>query len=457
MDRGDILSGAAFTAVLRSAVVFVFVLILTTILSINLLDRALTEQVEMRVLEMAETLGETAYGDGVEGLADRIESLTQNAAGQTLAYALFNPDGTRITGNTDVRPAQGEWLMRSLTLTPQGQSTTQTPPQVFLLHAIPLGDLTLVVGRNAAFVAEARSIALRGFALTGFIVVLTMLGIGYALSRRSQEALQKMEATLDAISRGETRTRIPIPDQPLTQIDRIARRVNAHLDQLEALFAQTQRTAASVAHDLRRPLARATLGMERALARLEAGEDARDEVEQALTDLARLKEIIAAILRIARIESGEVGGISRIIDLRGLLDEVVETFAPVAEDSGQRLDYQRPDAALPLRGDPGMVGQLVVNLIQNAIAHAGPGATIRLAAHRDRHALLLTVADDGPGIPDDLRTKVFEPFFRADPSRTIEGSGLGLPLVKAIVHRHGAEITLADAAPGLLVQVRFPA
>ena len=221
------------------------------------------------------------------------------------------------------------------------------------------------------------------------------------------------------------------------------------------MMQATRRASSAVAHDLRKPLARVSMLLERGLARAEAGEDVRAELEDGLTGLGKLSTIIATILRIARIESHDIGQFRRF-DLRGLLDEIAETYAPVAEDAAQRLIYARPPAPVTLPGDADMIAQLAINLIQNAITHAGDGAEIRVQAESRDGAVVLTVSDTGPGIPADLRARVFEPLYRADAARTKDGNGLGLALVRAIADRHGATVTLADARPGLRVSVAFP-
>jgi signal transduction histidine kinase len=298
-------------------------------------------------------------------------------------------------------------------------------------------------------------VAIRGFALTGFVVVLAMLAIGYVLSRRSLIKLERIEDALDLVSAGETGARIGAGSDN-DQIDRISHRIDARLDQLEELMQDTRRTAASVAHDLRRPLARATIGLEKALAKAEAGQDPRGAIENAQADLTRLTSIISTILRIARIEGGAVGELG-VVDLRPILSELAETYQPVAEDAGQTLVWTEPEGPLMVLGDGGMLAQLFINLIQNAITHTGEGARIHLSARAGPEAVQVCVRDDGPGIPEALRERVFEAFFRDDEARTVEGSGLGLPMVKAIVKRHGATIHLEDAAPGLRVRVEFSA
>jgi signal transduction histidine kinase len=115
-----------------------------------------------------------------------------------------------------------------------------------------------------------------------------------------------------------------------------------------------------------------------------------------------------------------------------------------------------PGAEVPARADARLVGQLVVNLVQNAILHGPAGTTIRLRADIGEGAIV-QVADDGPGIPEALREAVLDPFVRLDEARSTSGTGLGLTLVRAIAAHHGAELRLEDAGPGLRVTVRFPA
>jgi signal transduction histidine kinase len=454
MDRGDVLSGAAFAAVLRSSVLFLVVLVAMAVFSVGLIDRAASDDLRLRVTELEESLLRQAEGDTPAELAARVDAAAHAAAGDTLAYALLDAEGTRLAGNVTVWPRPGEWMTAQARLETSLSGRGDARDQTYLLHATRVGDLVLVTGRSTAIVASARSATIWGFVLSGGLVVIAMLGIGYVLSWRSQIKLNRIEATLNRVATGEVSARIEDGADD-TQIDRIARRINTHLDQLEGLMQGTRRTAASVAHDLRRPLARATLSLEKALAQAEAGRDPRGEIEDTLADLGRLTGIIATILRIARIEGA--GALSlEPVDLRPVLDEIADTFQPVAEDSGQHLIYESGGEALRVRGDAGMLAQLVVNLVQNALTHAGDGARIRLAAECDAGAVVLRVSDSGPGIPAALRAQVFEPFFRADESRTVEGSGLGLPLVKAIAERHGATVQLGDAAPGLCVTVRFP-
>ena len=163
----------------------------------------MTDQVRLRVVEMAESVSGMTSEDPDEGLVERVDAVIRSAAGRTLAYAVFDADGTRVVGNTHIRPEHGDWIELPVTLELAPHVTSGQAEESYLLHAIPVDDKTLVVGRSTAYIQLARREAIRGFAVTGFVVVLAMLAIGYVLSRRSLVALESMSAALDRVSRGE--------------------------------------------------------------------------------------------------------------------------------------------------------------------------------------------------------------------------------------------------------------
>ena len=445
MDRADVISGAAFRAVLRSAVAFLLVLLVAGAYGVHLVDRMVMQEIRAHLLSVRVGLSEIVAAPDAGGLDARILQHLQRTLGDSDVYAVYGPNGALIDGNIDVPVADGAWV---------DAAAADGARSDYLLHGAQVGDYSVTIGRTTEIASLARQAAIRSFAITGFVSTPAMLAIGFWLSRDAQRHLERIERTLQRFATGESKARIP-DDGQSGQISRISRRLNTELDRLDALMGATRRTAASVAHDLRRPLARLTLSQERALTLAEEGEDPRPEIVATLKGIGQLTEVVATIMRIARIEGGTVGAQERA-DLREVLDEIVETFAPVAEDTGGALAYARPEAPLPLRADGEMIAQMLVNLVQNALVHAGRGATIHLAGRGGEDAVVLEVADDGPGIPEAQRDEAFAPFFRADEARAVEGSGLGLALVKAIADRHGATVTLSDAGPGLRVTVRFP-
>jgi signal transduction histidine kinase len=143
------------------------------------------------------------------------------------------------------------------------------------------------------------------------------------------------------------------------------------------------------------------------------------------------------------------------LDLSALTRSVGEAYQPAAEDSGHKLDIRIADG-VHLTGDRQLLAQMISNLVENALRHTPAGSTVSLALERAAGGFAIEVADNGPGIPEAERGKVFDRFYRLDRSRSTAGSGLGLALVKAIAGLHGLTIDLVDRAPGLAVVVTGP-
>ena len=458
MDRGNVLSGAAFSAVLLSAVAFLVVLATVGVMGHSYVTRNLTDALHQEVQTRWDLFAEVYGTDGTEELVGLIDSAILFTDQGRRAVGLFDEHGKPIAGNLLTPPKATGWQEGALDLSPRmgGAQTTRTPVD-FLYHVDRIGDLMFVVGETLDHRVQIDRAILRTLAITGFVIVLVMLGSGYFFSRTSLRKLEQMETVLAQVAEGDMGARLVVSPSK-DQIDRIALRLNTHLDALSRLMVSTRATTAAIAHDLRSPLARAYLGLGRALDRVDAGADPRVEIEDTQAELERMAHIFDSFLRLARIESGADGVAFGMVDLALVLEDLVETYQPVAEDNGQHLTYARPDnGAIRVTGDRAMLQQMVVNLLQNAVSHGGIGCQITLSLARDADHVCLSVSDTGPGIPEAAREAVFEPFHRLDPSRSQPGNGLGLALVRAIADRHGAQITLSDTAPGLRVKIRFAA
>lgn len=452
MDRGDVLSGAAFAAVLRAAVLFLVLLAAVGVASLRYVETNLTEELRQDVRMRWDLFAADYRGAGAGGLAGLAKAAARVTSRGRHAVGLFGPDGAAVAGNIAAPPAMPGWGQGPLAVAGTGTGGDA----VYLYFAGSVGARTLVVGERRDLIERARRTIVRTLAITGFLVVLSMLGFGYWLSRRSLVKLQRVEAVLARVSDGDTAARIPVSPED-DQIDRIATRINTHLDALSRLMSTTRATAAAIAHDLRSPLARAYLGLGRARDRLAAGHDARDEIEDVQADLDQMRAMFDTYLQLARIEAGTGEAAFGRLDIGPLLDDLADTYRLVAEDAGQCLVFERDKAGrFIVAGDAGMIQRMAANLLQNAVTHAGPGSRITLRLGREAGAVRLSVADTGPGIPEAVRETVFEPFRRLDPSRSRAGSGLGLALVRAIADRHGARVALLDNAPGLRVEIVFP-
>ncbi|AZO48105.1 MAG: sensor histidine kinase [Mesorhizobium sp.] len=230
--------------------------------------------------------------------------------------------------------------------------------------------------------------------------------------------------------------------------------LNAYMERVRGQMAAQRRFIANAAHQLRTPLA--LLSTQASYALRESAADQRQEALVALqASSGRLARLAEQLLTLSRAEPGSRRPRADRIDLTEAARHVLETQAPaaLARNVDLGLDESGP---VPVVGDGTMLREMIVNLVDNALRYtpAGGTVTVRLAAI-DGEAVL-TVTDDGPGIPADEREHVFERFYRLADA-TEEGSGLGLAIVREVAENAGGRVTLADgAAAGLVVEVRLP-
>jgi signal transduction histidine kinase len=213
-----------------------------------------------------------------------------------------------------------------------------------------------------------------------------------------------------------------------------------------------------IAHDLTTPISRLRNRIEQARKAAASGAPVDVLLEQAEGETRSIHETFEALLGIAQIESGRPRDRFTRVDMGEILASLNDTYGPVAEDHGHELILEVPsDGRFRLQGDRALLTQMLANLVENAIRHCVRPATISMGARGDSDGALVTyVSDTGPGIPADEREKVFRRLYRLEKSRTTDGSGLGLSIVKAIEDLHHATIRLADNGPGLLVEITFP-
>ncbi len=360
-----------------------------------------------------------------------------------LSYiALLASDGERVVGN--IAPPPG---LRSGTALDTRDRTTGKPIRLF---AVRTGnDETLIVGRDVSQIDSLRATIRAILLWTGVAIVIAGFAIGVALSLRPLRRVQGLAAAAREIGRGDLAVRMPLGGRG-DELDMFARTVNEMIEQVERVVGQVKIVTDAVAHDLRTPLARLRsrlYGLSR-----ESGDP---EVAAMLGDLDAVLDRFAALLRISELEAARGEARFVAVDLGALLATVVDLYAPVAEERGQRLMFVRTTDAV-VAADPELLFEAVGNLVDNAIKFSPAGGTIAVELTPDGDRSSLTVRDSGPGIAVAERSAVLRRFYRGAEAVGVAGSGLGLSLVAAIAHLHRAELTLDDAAPGLIVRLTLP-
>lgn len=317
-----------------------------------------------------------------------------------------------------------------------------------------IGADRLVIGLDNVDLDEARMIILGAFGWSSLAALIVAIGGAAWIAERVQDRLGAVETNLNRVAEGDLTVRIPLTGAG-DDLERLSGAINAALARLAALVEGIRQVSTDIAHDLRTPLNRLRILIETAADNVDQGLPVAVDLVAALTESDTLSATFAALLRIAQIESGARREALRYLDLAELVDEVAEVHRGVAEDAGMVLTRQHSGSA-PIRGDRKLLNQLFANLIENAIRHCPAGTTIQCSVRTDADQIMASVQDNGPGIPPGERDKVLQRLYRVEKSRTSSGSGLGLPLVKAISDLHGCELSLSDAAPGLIVIVAFP-
>ncbi len=451
MDHASIFSGAAFRTAVHAALAVMATLIATALMAFLFVQQTLEQEIQREILTEQVMLREIYDKGGEAALLRTIAEINNPVSLSRRAIGAFGPDGLKLAGNIAQAPGQHSFARTALRIAGKGDAALP-----YYVYTTLFDQIVLVIGHDLSAVTATERRLVLALIGSGLAAGLVILLIGYASSRKSLRKLNSLEATLNEVSQGDTAIRVPVTGEN-DQIDRIALRINTHLDRLSSLMVTTKSTAIAIAHDLKTPLSRAQLALQSAVALIDKGQDPTAAVDSIDAELTRLNRIFDAILRISRIESSTKRAEFKVFDLWPVIGDLAETFAPMAEECGQTLSLlPQPSPEARVLGDERMIRQMIVNLIQNAISHGTPGNAIAIGFSNNNGAITLRIADTGPGIPQAEHARVFEPFYRLDSSRSSDGSGLGLALVKAIAERHSIKITLGDNAPGLTVDLHFP-
>ncbi|GGF49629.1 two-component sensor histidine kinase [Aliidongia dinghuensis] len=311
----------------------------------------------------------------------------------------------------------------------------------------------LFVANDNFQLEEMQELVARAFALALVLTLVLALGGGALMSAGLLRRVEAVSRASREIVDGDLERRMPVAGTD-DEFDHLAASLNTMLDRIQGLMEGLRQVSNDIAHDLRTPLTRLRHRLELARRREGTVEGLNTALDGAIQQVDDILDTFGALLRIAQIEGGARRGTFASVDLSELVQGLAETYQPVAEEKGQRLEHTVTDD-LRVRGDRELIVQMLANLIENAIRHAPARATIQVTARRTNGRPEIVVADDGPGIPAVFRDRVFQRFFRLEESRTTPGSGLGLSLVAAVAALHQIEIELGDNRPGLVVTLRF--
>lgn len=414
----------------------------------NMVASYLYERLDSNVMERFREISSAFEAGGVDGAIAMIGSHGPAINEQETLYTLKGPNDEFLAGNIDVPEVPPGFSIRAPTSRDARLSN-------YRLYRNNLDQYDLTVGLSYDDTNRLRDITLVSFGWATAIVLAAGLGAGAFMAFRTRKRIARLSEAMKAVGAGELSIRLPVSSRR-DDIDTLAVEINVALAQLQTSVSAMMQVTTDIAHDLKTPIGRLFLTLE-AVSESEDMTTARPLTEKAMDEVSRITSTFEGLLRISQIESGARRSRFAKVNLSGLVAEIFDIYRDIVADADRSLELTKDHriSASIIWGDADLLKQMCVNLVVNAIRHTQKGArlTLGVAARGERCSII--VCDNGPGIPIEDQQKVFKRFYRLDKSRTTEGTGLGLSLVKAVCDIHGANISLADNAPGLKVTVEF--
>jgi signal transduction histidine kinase len=389
-----------------------------------------------------------AYRQGGPGVLDDVIAADR-------AAATYEPVFVRVVagGRTRMLSMPFEWTRFDLTrldVPPRGSSLLQqlSPgdgPALEVASSLLVDGTLFQVGRTttrrAAMLERYRETATLLFAL----IVLAGLAGGITLTWRALQPLRDLTDTLTHILQtGRTTERVAVRGTA-DPLDSLGALVNRMLDRIDGLVAGMRSTLDTVAHDLRTPMTRLRGTAEMALQSGRTADDYRNALADCLEEADRVSGLLDALMDLAEAETGAMRLRHDTVDLVAAVREAMELYTEVAEEKAVELTLDAGPGIPSIEGDRLRLTQVFANLIDNAVKYTpGPGSvTVTIAPSEGGVAAV--VSDTGPGIPASDQPRIWDRLYRGDQSRSQRGLGIGLSLVRAIVHAHGGRATVESS------------
>jgi heavy metal sensor kinase len=393
---------------------------------------------------------------------DRTFEQTESEESQWMT--LWSENGEKLLGRTVEARRTPIEAAAELARNPDGKIRTlneMVPPHRILTGTTQVGNVMLVVQvaeSEGPMRQNLRDLLL--MLLLGLPIAVAIAGLGgYTLARRALAPVDRMAERARLISAERLKERLPV-DNPRDELGRLATVFNQTLMRLESSFEQMRRFTADASHELRTPLTAMRSVGEIGLRGRRDASGYREVIGSMLEEVDRLSLLVDRLLTLSRADSGEATLARDRVDLAELAEEVTTQLEVLAEEKQQSLLVEVSGPTLCL-GDRMVLRQALLNLVDNAIKYSPVGGRIAVrVSTSDEGMAVLDVSDTGPGIPPDLRPRVFDRFYRADRSRSREnggGTGLGLSIARWAVEVNGGQLTLENGeGPGATFRITLP-
>lgn len=424
---------------------FALLTCLLGLLTYHVVHEAIEKHLDDRIMAEAEALLAAGGPQGLTGVIAVVRSREATHTAGDLGYIVLDGRGRRVAGTLDAPvppPGYSEFLHYRLANGTRGIAQTFNLPIS--------GGGRLVVAADRSEIDQMDRIIFAMFGVATALILLVGFGAVVALRRAVSRRLTLMGATASAIMAGDLSRRMPMAGD--AEFDQVAEVINRMLERIEALLENVRQISTDLAHDIRSPLNRVRGRLENvAGGSLQPPEEA---AAVAICEIDDLLELLSGILGISEIEGFAVRKRFTAIDLSQLTADVVEGYRPAVEAAGLAFTFECRPAEI--HGDPALLRRCLANLVDNALLHARGATRIDVRIHIEDACSVLTVHDDGQGIPADTHDMIFRRFVRLDASRSTPGHGLGLNMVAAILRAHHGEAAVRPRETGFTIALSIP-
>jgi signal transduction histidine kinase len=379
--------------------------------------------------------------------------LSQDPRGVQFA-GMFRADGSRITGNLEsLAPGlQLDDTVQSTLVRRNSQSGVETIKVRAVGEHLPNGDI-LIIARAVDEATEISRVVSQALALGLIPALVLCLAVGALLSMRAERRIADVNHRAQHIVAGNLHERLPelTGNDPFSKLAKI---VNGMLDEIETLVNAIAGIGNDIAHDLRTPLTRARLMLERGRTNAQTLEQLQLVTEKAVAGIDQSLAITTALLRLVEIENSRRSAGFGKVALADLVREVGELYEPIADNKNITLRVDLSHAPT-VDGDRDLLMEAIVNLVDNAVKFTPEGGRVEVSLFRGNAESIMRVRDTGAGISELERDAVLKRFYRSDKLKNAPGFGLGLNLVAAIVKLHGFRLTIHPGS-GCVVEIASP-
>lgn len=270
---------------------------------------------------------------------------------------------------------------------------------------------------------------------------------GYMMANRALDPIGQMAQRAEQVTAERLHDRLPVEGDD--ELGHLARVFNQMLSRIEQSFEQLRRFTADASHELRTPLASIRSVGEVGLQKDATPEEYRDTIGSMLEEINRLTNLVDSLLTLCRADAGQIPMKFEVFPVADIMEEAASLLDVLIEEKQLKFNFEGEKNAL-VRGDRLILRQAAVNILHNAVKFTPPGGSISARVCCEGSRVVLSITDNGPGIPTQHLTKVFDRFYRVDPARTGEnkGVGLGLSIAQWAARAHDGEIGLSAAPEG---------